>query len=96
MAISVETVNMFYICTADIMSEVIMNFIALSIIAEFDDIFFKSLPQETLFLQIDNKFVIKKTSSRRCKEGETVKMSPDIGRNRRAVEHIANDGLLTD
>eukprot|EP00352_Strombidinopsis_acuminata_P002903 CAMPEP_0176384334 /NCGR_PEP_ID=MMETSP0126-20121128/34226_1 /TAXON_ID=141414 ORGANISM="Strombidinopsis acuminatum, Strain SPMC142" /NCGR_SAMPLE_ID=MMETSP0126 /ASSEMBLY_ACC=CAM_ASM_000229 /LENGTH=64 /DNA_ID=CAMNT_0017749951 /DNA_START=1811 /DNA_END=2005 /DNA_ORIENTATION=- len=50
-----------------------MNFIALAIIAEFDDMFYSALPPSEFNL-LDNNFVIKKTSSYDCKDGETVKL----------------------
>jgi len=53
---------MLYICTALEITDVIMNFIALAIIAEFDDMFYKALPR-TEFNLLDPTFTIKKTSS---------------------------------
>jgi len=46
MVIIVEICNILYICTANEVSEVIMNFIALAIIADFDDFFYQGLPKE--------------------------------------------------
>lgn len=73
MVICVEVVNMFYICIANDITEVIMNFIALAIIAEFDDMFYKALPPSE-FNNLDEVFTIKKTSSSQCKPDEKVKI----------------------
>lgn len=73
MVISVEIVNMFYICIANEILDVIMNFIALAIIAEFDDMFYSALPPSE-FNFLENSFVIKRTSSSCCKDDEQVKI----------------------
>lgn len=40
MVLSVEVANMFVICYLNVIEDIIMNFIALQIIAEFDDFFY--------------------------------------------------------
>lgn len=50
-----------------------MNFIALAIIAEFDDIFYEGLPKIE-FTRLTNKLTIMKTSSSRCRDDERVKI----------------------
>jgi len=65
MVICVEVVNMFYICIASEITEVIMNFIALAIIAEFDDMFYNALPK-TEFNSLEDDFTIMVTSSSQC------------------------------
>ena len=44
MIIFVEIANILEVCLAYNQQNVIMNFIALSVIAEFDDNFFEALP----------------------------------------------------
>lgn len=62
MVILVEVCNILQVCMAPDVPEVIMNFIALAIISEFDDIFYSGLPKVE-FKKINNKLTIMKTSS---------------------------------
>lgn len=64
MVITVETINMANICGSDDILDVIMNFIALAIVADFDDFFFKALPNN-LIRVLDMKLLVKHTSSNR-------------------------------
>lgn len=64
MVIIVELMNMFIISGASNIVNVVMNFIALGIIANFDDTFFEALPKR-LISHIDMTLMIKHTSSTR-------------------------------
>lgn len=84
---------MFYICIASDITEVIMNFIALAIIAEFDDMFYKALPN-TEFNLLNEKFTIKRTSSNQCKPNEQVKIKT-IKKQGNKVYAVAPDYKLS-
>lgn len=64
MVLTVELANMLVICGSDTILDVIMNFIALEIIAEFDDFFYGALPKKQV-ANLDMRLLIKHTSSRR-------------------------------
>lgn len=54
--ISVELVSIFVICAASNIIDVAMNFIALAVIADFDDIVYSSLKSESFSLLLDSGF----------------------------------------
>lgn len=65
MVLTVEMANMLVICGSDSILDVIMNFIAIEIIAEFDDFFYSALPKKQV-AKLSMKLLIKHTSSRRA------------------------------
>ena len=71
----IETVNFFVILESDNFLTVVMNFMALAIISEFDDAFFSDLSLEKLREVIDNPdfsnlYLITRTSSYTAYENE--------------------------
>lgn len=64
MVVIVEIINMFIISGSQTITDVVMNFIALAVIADFDDTFFSALPKR-LISHIDLTLLIKRTSSSR-------------------------------
>jgi hypothetical protein len=51
--IGVECASIFVICCANDVIEIAMNFIALAVVADFDDIVFTSLKNENFALLLD-------------------------------------------
>ncbi len=73
--ILVEFVNIEIILTSIVPTDIVYNFIALAIIAEFDDFVFESLRSESMKLLIEAEvtekiFVFRHTTSKKCKEHE--------------------------
>jgi len=73
--IAVETVNIALICQGNDPLEVVLNFIALAVIAEFDNFLFNSLRNESMKHLTETGvcskiLIIRHTTSKRCKEGE--------------------------
>jgi hypothetical protein len=54
--VTVELVSIFVICAADNIIEITMNFIALAVIADFDDYVFTSLQKESFTQLISDDF----------------------------------------
>lgn len=73
--IMVEIVNIEIILTSIYPTDIVYNFIALAIIAEFDDFVYQSLRSESLKKLIDSDvcekiLIIRHTSSKKCKDHE--------------------------
>lgn len=71
MIVTVEMVNFLVILNSTSILDVMMNFMALAIIAEFDDFFFSALgndPNKEILTDpaYDDMFIIRRTSSRNC------------------------------
>jgi len=71
MIVTVEMVNFLVILNSNSILDVMMNFMALAIIAEFDDFFFSALgndPNKEILTDpaYDDMFIIRRTSSRNC------------------------------
>ena len=67
----VEMVNFLAILTSNTILEVVMNFMALAIIAEFDDFFYAALgndPNKDVLTDqaYEDMFIIRRTTSRLC------------------------------
>jgi len=83
-SISIEIANIIVICcTADTLS-IISNFVALVIIAEFDNYVFSSMKDESFRLLIENEFtekafVIEHTSSKKCSQTELSNQKDENG-----------------
>lgn len=99
--ILIEFVNFLAILTSFTVLDVVMNFLALVVISEFDDFFYCSLRDEPLKeLLIDpcfcNLLVIERTSSRRATvelvEHELTKAQLNIVDNEE--EKLRNEGLV--
>ena len=58
-ALFTETINLLLICSLENTKEVIMNFIALGVIAEIDNYYFLALPSSNLTKRLDEPFEIK-------------------------------------
>ena len=74
-ALGVEIASIGVICTALDPISIVFNFIALAIIAEFDNYVYSSMKNESMKELIEKKFVkrvlvIKHTTSKKCKEDE--------------------------
>lgn len=65
MVIIVEVVNMLVISGSNTIVNIVMNFISLAVISDFDDTFYEALPKR-LISHIDMTLLIKHTSSKRC------------------------------
>ena len=68
-----EISNIGVICTSIDPTELVFNFIALAIVAEFDNFIFESLKGETMKELVEKKFykrvlVINHTTSPKCKD----------------------------
>lgn len=75
MVILVETVNIEIILTSLNPVDIVYNFIALAIIAEFDDFVYASLRNETMKKLIEKEvtgkvLIIRHTTSKKCKDFE--------------------------
>jgi hypothetical protein len=71
MIITVEMVNFLSILTSTAILDVVMNFMALAIIADFDDCFYSALGNDPNKLVLsdpayDDMFIIRRTTSRNC------------------------------
>ena len=71
----IEVVNIIVLCGVNDPVNIIFNFTAIAIVAEFDNFVFESLKNESFKEMLESKFenkvlVIKHTSSRKCKMGE--------------------------
>lgn len=55
-ALATEIINIILICTQDSVKDVIMNFIALGVIAEIDDIYAKTLYQNRIKKELEEGF----------------------------------------
>jgi len=64
MVLVVELVNVFVVCGSNDVYNVLMNFIACEIIAEFDDFVYKALPKG-LINRLEMTLLVKHTSSTR-------------------------------
>lgn len=78
---AIELVNLTVILSASTYLEVVMNFMALAIIAEFDDKFYDALGEDELKDLIENPafdhlYTVTRTSSRDCSEAN--KLEDDI------------------
>lgn len=72
---SVETVNIIIILTSTDPVNIVYNFIALAVIAEFDDFVYSALRNEPMKILIksevtENVLIIRHTTSKKCKEEE--------------------------
>jgi hypothetical protein len=61
-AVLTETINILSICALENTKEVIMNFIALGVIAEIDDFYLQALPSSALKSRLSEPFEIKTRS----------------------------------
>ena len=80
----IEIVNMIVLCGVNDAVNIIFNFTAIAIIAEFDNFVFESLKKESfkelLEAEFENKaLMIKHTSSKKCKEGELSDVKDENG-----------------
>lgn len=62
-AVFTETINILSICSLENTKEVIMNFIALGVIAEIDNYYLSALPPSELIKRLEEPFEIKILSS---------------------------------
>lgn len=86
--IGVEIASIFVICSANDVIEIAMNFIALAVVADFDDIVFKSLQNENFALLLDPEFTssalkIQHTTSKRCGVDDLSESKDDKGQQRK-------------
>lgn len=102
MIMTVELVNMYTILTCNEVKEVVMNFMALAIIAEFDDIFYAALgldtSKEVLTDQAyDDLWVITRTTSISAKNKiERHLLSDDTYVNRNRPDQEVSDANGTN
>lgn len=73
--LAIEMVNVLIILTSDTPTELVYNFIALAIIAEFDNFVYQSLKSESLKKLCSHEIsqqilIIKHTTSKKCKDFE--------------------------
>jgi hypothetical protein len=61
-AVFTEAINIVSICSLGNTKDVIMNFIALGIIAQIDDLYLSALPASALKCRLDEPFEVKKKS----------------------------------
>lgn len=83
-ALNVEIANIGVLCGAADTINIVFNFIALAIIAEFDNYVFESLQGESFRLLIEKKFTkraleIEHTTSKKCKETELSEVKDELG-----------------
>jgi len=74
-ALGTELANIGVLCQAQDPINLVFNFIALAIVAEFDNFVFDSLKSESMKELIEKRFykrvmIINHTTSKKCKEGE--------------------------
>lgn len=84
MVILVEIVNIVIILTSLNPVDIVYNFIALAIIAEFDDFVYASLRNESMKKLIEKEvtervLVIRHTSSKKCKDNELSTVKDENG-----------------
>jgi hypothetical protein len=82
--ILVEIVNIVIILTSISPVDIVYNFIALAIIAEFDDFVYASLRNESMKKLImkevtDRLLVIRHTTSKKCKDYEVSDVRDELG-----------------
>ena len=83
-SLSVELANIGVICGADDTISIVFNFIALAIIAEFDEYVLASMKGETYRCLLEEKFLkkvikIQHTSSKKCAETDLSKVKDENG-----------------
>ncbi len=83
----VEVVNIEIILTSLNPVDIVYNFIALAIIAEFDDFVYSSLRSESMKKLIEREvtekiLIVQHTSSKKCKAGEKSKILDEDGNYR--------------
>ena len=74
-ALGVETSNIGVLCCAEDPINLVFNFIALAIVAEFDNYVFESLKNESMKVLVEKKFykrviIIRHTTSKKCRREE--------------------------
>ena len=82
--LAVEFVNIIIILTSFKPTNIVFNFIALAIIAEFDNYVYESLRNESMKKLLDNEvndkiLVIRHTTSKRCKDNELSTVADENG-----------------
>ena len=85
--LTVELANIGVICAANDTIDIVFNFIALAIIAEFDNYVFGSMKDESFKELTKREFckevlVIEHTTSKKCKTGEMSKVRDEEGNYR--------------
>jgi hypothetical protein len=83
-AIGVETSNIGVLCCALDPINLVFNFIALAIVAEFDNYVFESLKNESIKVLVEKKFykrviVVNHTTSKKCKLDELSSVKDENG-----------------
>jgi len=83
-AIGVETSNIGVLCCALDPINLVFNFIALAIVAEFDNYVYESLKNESIKVLVEKKFykrvvVVNHTTSKKCKPEELSTVKDDEG-----------------
>lgn len=83
-AIGVETSNIGVLCCALDPINLVFNFIALAIVAEFDNYVFESLKNESIKVLVEKKFykrvmVVNHTTSKKCRLEELSTVKDDEG-----------------
>ena len=83
-ALGVEISNIGVLCCAQDPINLVFNFIALAIVAEFDNFVFESLKNESMKELVEKKFykrvlLIKHTTSKKCQAGELSTVKDEEG-----------------
>ena len=82
--ILIEITNMIVLCGVNDAINIIFNFTAIAVIAEFDNFVFESLKNESFKELLEEEFqekvlLIKHTSSKKCKFGELSDVQDENG-----------------